>query len=101
MTENTKDCAIEEIDASVDALMDIQFAIIDIMDEKFVTKKDLAKKLNTTPVAISRLLSSQANPTIKQIGRIFWALGVERPFIYLVPRENDIAPKQHKGNLND
>jgi len=94
MARNSDAWTIEEIDACVDALMDIQFAIIDIMDEKSLTKKELADRLGVTPARISQILSSGSNPSIRQIGRVFHALGVDRPFKYLVPREQEIEKRQ-------
>jgi len=93
MVRNADEWTIEDIDASIDALLDIQFAIIDIMEEKSLSKKDLAVRLGVTPARISQMLASGANPSIRQIGRVFHALGVERPFKYLVRREQEIEKR--------
>jgi transcriptional regulator with XRE-family HTH domain len=70
--------AVEE-----NALMDFQFALLDAMKEKGVSQVELAEKLGVTRARISQLLSSDANPTLKLVGRALSVLGIKAEYIDL------------------
>lgn len=70
----------DEVIAAEDALIDVQFTILDLMEQKSLSHKELAAMLHITPARVSQFLSSEANLTIKQVGRILYVLGLESPF---------------------
>lgn len=91
-----------EVIAAEDALIDIQFTILDLMEEKSLSHKELASMLRITPARVSQFLSSEANLTIKQVGRILYVLGLERPFKYLLKenKKNDCHSDLQKWEVN-
>ena len=77
MDREIRDLTEEEIIAGEDALMNFQFAVLDAMQEKSITKAELAKMLGVSRARVSQMLSSEANPTIKLVGRALHVLGVD------------------------
>lgn len=61
--------------AEQDAVIDLQFLVLDTLKEKSLSKKDLAERLGVSSARVSQLFSAEANLTLRQIGRIFHALG--------------------------
>lgn len=62
------------IEAEEDAVIDIQFILLDLMQERGMTKEQLAKAVGVSKSRISQLFGSGANPTVKTVARIFDAL---------------------------
>jgi transcriptional regulator with XRE-family HTH domain len=62
------------IEAEENAVLDVQFAILDLLRENGVTKEQLAKRLGVSKARVSQLFGAGANPTVKQLARIFDAL---------------------------
>ncbi|WP_105371691.1 helix-turn-helix domain-containing protein [Neorhizobium huautlense] len=89
MDREIRDLAAEEIIAGEDALMNYQFAVLDAMQEKSITKAELAKMLGVSRARVSQMLSSEANPTIKLVGRALHVLGLRADYVSAseVPRE--------------
>jgi len=48
-----------------------------ICKEQGITLKELAKRMNISPEALSRLVSENGNPTLSTLGNVAKALGVE------------------------
>lgn len=72
--------SLDFINAEENALMDFQFALIDAMNERGMTQAELAETLGVTRARISQLLSSEANPTIKLVGRALAAVGLKAEY---------------------
>ncbi|UXN61561.1 helix-turn-helix domain-containing protein [Phyllobacterium zundukense] len=68
------------IEAEENALMDFQFAILDAMKSKGITQARLAELLGVTRARVSQLLSSEANPTIKLVGRALHVLDIKADY---------------------
>jgi len=62
------------IEAEENAVLDLQFAILDILRETGITKEELARRLDVSKARVSQLFAAGANPTVKQVARIFDAL---------------------------
>jgi transcriptional regulator with XRE-family HTH domain len=62
------------VEAEENAVLDVQFAILDILREEGIAKEELASRLGVTKARISQLFATGANPTLKQLARIFDAL---------------------------
>ncbi|MEP0324566.1 helix-turn-helix domain-containing protein [Bauldia litoralis] len=62
------------IAAEENAVIDAQFAIIDLMNEKGINKVELARRLGVSKSSVSQLFSAKANPTIRHLAKIFDAL---------------------------
>ncbi|WP_027168345.1 helix-turn-helix transcriptional regulator [Mesorhizobium sp. WSM3224] len=62
------------------ALMDFQFALLDAMKEKGISQVELAGRLGVTRARVSQLLSSEANPTIKLVGRALSVLDLKTDY---------------------
>ncbi|ASY58481.1 hypothetical protein SS05631_c35670 [Sinorhizobium sp. CCBAU 05631] len=60
--------------------MDFQFALIDAMRERGMTKAELAEALGVTRARVSQLFSSEANPTIKLAARALHAVGLKNEY---------------------
>ncbi|WP_414831675.1 hypothetical protein [Afifella sp. YEN Y35] len=65
--------------AEQDALLDVQFAIMDILRDSGVSKEELARRLAVSKSRVSQLFSPDANLTIRQIARVYDAL--DRVFV--------------------
>lgn len=65
------------IEAEENAVLDLQFAILDILRQEGITKEELARRLDVSKARISQLFAAGANPTVKQVARIFDALDRE------------------------
>lgn len=64
-----------------DVLLD---AVAGAIERAGLKRSEVAAKLNTTRSAITRLLGSE-NPTVKSIGEVLWACGVEVSNVDLQP----------------
>ncbi|HEU4583631.1 MAG TPA: helix-turn-helix domain-containing protein [Polyangiaceae bacterium] len=67
--------------------VETQTKIHELMVEKGLTKQDLAKRLKVSGARISQVFSDRANLTLRNIARIFFAMG-EVPRIETTPVEN-------------
>lgn len=67
------------IEAEEDAVLDIQFSILDLLRKQGLSKEELAKRLGVSKARVSQLFAAGANPTVKQIARIYDAL--DRQFV--------------------
>lgn len=57
--------------------LDIEFIVHREMQRQGLTKSDLAERMNISLPALSKLLNSQPNMTLKTIARFELALGIE------------------------
>ena len=60
--------------AEVDAVIDVQFVLLDLLRERGISKEQLAQQLGVSKSRVSQLFSAGANPTVKQLARVFDAL---------------------------
>lgn len=81
MAREKREFTLGEIEAEERALTDFQFAIIDSMNEQGVSQADLAKLLGVSPARVSQLLSPEANPTLKLVGRALKALNMRADYV--------------------
>ncbi|NTE81585.1 helix-turn-helix transcriptional regulator [Agrobacterium tumefaciens] len=81
MAKHVREMTPEEVIIAEDALMDFQFAVIDAMREKKISKAELADKLGISRARVSQMLSSEANPTLKVVGRALAALDLEAKYV--------------------
>ena len=63
-----------EIFAIENLRADLQYTLHNVMREKKVSRKELAKRLNCSQANVTQLLGDDANPTVETIARIFLAL---------------------------
>jgi len=80
MTRSKRELTLAEIQVEEDALTDFQFAIIDAMNAEGLSQTDLAKRMGVSKARISQLLSPEANPTLKLVGRALHALGLRAQY---------------------
>jgi transcriptional regulator with XRE-family HTH domain len=62
------------IEAEENLLIDFHFLLQELMTEKGVSRSELAKKTGLSKARLTQVLSSEANPTIKSMARLFHAL---------------------------
>jgi transcriptional regulator with XRE-family HTH domain len=62
------------VEAQENAVLDVQFAILDLLQQQGLAKEELAYRLGVTKSRVSQLFAAGANPTLKQIAKIFDAL---------------------------
>ena len=67
---------IDFIEAEENALMDFQFALLDELEARGWTQARLAEELGVSRARVSQMLSSEANPTLKLVGRALAVLGL-------------------------
>lgn len=89
MAKEKRELTLAEIEAEEAALTDFQFAIIDAMNEGGISQAELAKRLGVSRARITQLLSSEANPTLKLVGRALAALSLRSEYL----------PAQKSGSL--
>lgn len=63
------------IEAEENLLIDLQFLIQELLNEKGISRSDLAKRTGISKARLSQILSSEANPTVKTFARLAHALG--------------------------
>ncbi|WP_337267872.1 helix-turn-helix domain-containing protein [Oryzifoliimicrobium ureilyticus] len=81
MAARTRDVSPEQVIIAENALIDFQFAVIKALNENKISQKELAETLGITRARMSQILSSDANPTVKLMGRIVSALGLEARYM--------------------
>ncbi|NKJ95519.1 helix-turn-helix domain-containing protein [Rhizobium leguminosarum bv. viciae] len=81
MANKVRELSPLEVIIAEDALMDFQFAVINAMREKNISKTELAEQLGISKARISQMLSSDANPTLKVVGRIIAALDLKAQYV--------------------
>ena len=81
-----------EINAEEDLVIDVQFLIQELLEEKAMTRTELAEAIGITRARLSQLMSSNANPNLRNIARIFAALN-ERLTVDVVSRKAHTAAK--------
>ncbi|MHB2265058.1 helix-turn-helix domain-containing protein [Aliihoeflea sp. PC F10.4] len=64
------------IEAEENALMDFQFAILDELEARDWSQKQLAEALGVSNSRVSQMLSPDANPTLKLTARALKVLGL-------------------------
>lgn len=89
MVKVLSDLAREQVYAEEDALIDFQFALIDAMRERGMTKAELAVTLGVSRARVSQLFSSSANPTLKLAARALFAVGLKNHYCPCVQVEAD------------
>jgi transcriptional regulator with XRE-family HTH domain len=80
MAKEFKELTRDQVYAEEDALIDFQFALMDAMREKGVTKAELADALGVSRARVSQLFSPAANPTLKLAARALHALGMKSAY---------------------
>ena len=67
-------------------IFDISYYLHELMEQKGISKKELAKKMNVTPAYITKILSADCNISLKTIAKVLSALEVDGG-IKLIDRE--------------
>ncbi len=62
------------IEAEENLLIDFHFMLQELMEEKGVSRSELAERTGISKARLTQILGSEANPTIKSIARLFHAL---------------------------
>lgn len=66
---------VAQFEAEQDAVMDAQFLIQDLLDERNLNRKEAARLLGVSPARFSQLMRAEANPTIRTLAGILHILG--------------------------
>jgi transcriptional regulator with XRE-family HTH domain len=96
MTKILKDLTKNEIRAEENALMDFQFAIIDALNEKGLSQSQFAEMLGVSAARVSQMLSSEANPTIKLVGRALLLLDLKASYFPRNKEKRSESSDNHK-----
>jgi transcriptional regulator with XRE-family HTH domain len=75
MAKKMVDVRPEFVEAEETFVVDVQFCIQALMNEKGWTQADLAGALGVTPARVSQMLGDDDNLTIRTVARIFAAMG--------------------------
>jgi transcriptional regulator with XRE-family HTH domain len=62
------------IEAEENLLIDFHFLLQEVMNEKGMTRSELAERAGLSKARLTQILGSEANPTIKSMARLFHAL---------------------------
>lgn len=83
--------SLDSVEAEENLLIDFQFMIQGLMNEKGLSQAELAKRSGLSKARLSQLLSSEANPTVKSIARVMHAMG-ERATVNRMQAAKVVAP---------
>lgn len=79
---------VKAIEAEENLLVDAHFLIEELMRKKSISQTELAKRMGCSKARLSQLLNPSANPTVKSLGRLFYALGEEVTFAQVKPHSS-------------
>jgi|HigsolmetaAR203D_1030402.scaffolds.fasta_scaffold14164_2 Predicted transcriptional regulator len=82
--------AKEEIFAEEDLVIDVQFLLQELLNDKQINRAQLASMTGLSRARLSQLMRSDANPTLRTLARVFHALG-EELFVTTKKRRDDAA----------
>jgi transcriptional regulator with XRE-family HTH domain len=91
-----KELSAGDVRTEENALIDLQFALIDAMKVNKITKADLARMLGVTPARVSQLLSAEANPTLKLASRALDAVGRRAEYVEKVRAKREAHSARQK-----
>lgn len=80
MAKDLRELTREQVYAEEDALIDFQFALIDAMRERGMSKAELAEVLGVSRARVSQLFAPDANPTLKLAARALLAVGLKNEY---------------------
>lgn len=83
------------LEAEENAVLDIQFLIIDILRKDKISKTELAKRL-ALPYLITSIFENGYDPTVKEIVQIFDALNYKVCFSYEKIQDDSAKAKPSK-----
>lgn len=89
----------EETFAAEGLRVHVQHRLHLLMKHKGVSQKDLAQLMHVSEARISQLLSDEANLTVRNLGRIFHALGDECRVTSRVLAQIDAAAPRPKWKI--
>lgn len=75
MRENTITFDERMIEAEEDLVIDAQFLIQRLMNEHGLTRAEVARRAGISKARLTQLLRPEANPTLRTIARIVYAIG--------------------------
>lgn len=75
MEHNSTHDDVARFEAEQDAVMDAQFLIQDLLDERNLSRKEAARLLGVSPARFSQLMRADANPTMRTLAGILHVLG--------------------------
>jgi transcriptional regulator with XRE-family HTH domain len=68
---------VRKIEAEENFLIDVQFLLQEVMNERGLNRADVARLAGISKARLTQIMRDDANPTIKSIVNLFYALGVE------------------------
>lgn len=86
MREEVMDFDRDLIEAEEDFVIDAQFLLQDLMSNHNITRADLARKAGVSKARLTHLFKPDANPTLRTLARLFYALG-EKPVVSSASRQ--------------
>lgn len=81
MVKNSRELSPKDVIIAEDALMEFQFAVLKAMRDQKISKAQLAEKLGISRARMSQMLSPDANPTLKVVGRVVEALDLKARYV--------------------
>jgi transcriptional regulator with XRE-family HTH domain len=75
MQDKNLDFDVRMIEAEENLVIDAQFLLQDLMVEHGITRADLARRAGISKARLTQLLKPDANPTLRNLARLFHALG--------------------------
>jgi len=76
------------------AILDFTEALCAAMEEKGVTRSELARRLGTSQAYITRVLSGHANLTLKTMSKLAFALGLQLDVALSPQRRPSVAARR-------
>jgi transcriptional regulator with XRE-family HTH domain len=67
----------KQIEAEENFVLDAQFLLQDLMAEQGISRAELSRRAGISKARISQLMKAGANPTLRNMARLFHALGAD------------------------
>jgi len=66
-----------QIEAEENFVLDAQFLLQDLMAEQGISRAELSRRAGISKARISQLMKAGANPTLRNLAKLFYALGAD------------------------
>lgn len=85
----------KQIEAEENFVLDAQFLLQDLMAEHGISRAELSRRAGISKARISQLMKAGANPTLRNLAKLFYALGADVALARKTATRSDVA--SHHG----
>ena len=81
-------------------IYDVAYYLKELMKQKGLTKKELAKKMNVSPAYITKIFSGDCNISLKTIAKVLSALQIDGTIKIINKSEINLKNNHHYEHIN-